>query len=389
MKLPRINVKTQYTRFKGGLDLESPSMEIDPGALLISVNYAADSEGGYSRIDGYERYSGQPAPSDATYYYCPCSFTGGGPSVGDTVTGAVSGKTGYVITVGTAYINVTKLSGAFGDTEIFNVGGVAKGTFTSAKTEKGETTSELHAIALNEAADVYRADIAAPTGSNAAGKGGLALLNGVLYAFLDNAGGTAGLIYKQSAAGWVAITLGNELSFDTGVAEINDGDVIVQLVSSATATVSRVVVESHAPGEDEDAGWAAGTVSGRLILGTITGTFDATNAIQVSGATKATSTSLATAITISPGGRYEFDVYNFTGSTATRRIYGADGVNRGFEFDGTVYVPINTGMATDTPEYVKGYKNQLFFSFNASSQNSSVGAPYVWDAVLGAAEIAL
>lgn len=379
MKLPRTSVKVDYTKFKGGLDLESPPLSISPGALLAGMNYMCASEGGYERIDGYERFSGKASPSDATYYYCPCTFTGGGPAVGDTVTGADSGKAGTVIVVGSDYIDVTAITGAFNDDEVYTVGGNPKGTFTAAKTEKGESTTLLSDTALNLAADVYRALIAEPTSSGAVR--GLVLLSGILYCFIDNAGGTAGLIYKATTAGWVAVTPGSEISFESGTGEISDGDTIIQLVSGATAPVTRVVLETGT--------WAAGTAAGRLILGTITGTFDATNALQVGGVTKATSASLATTITLLPGGRYEFYVYNFTGSTATRRIYGCDGKNRGFEFDGTVFVPIDTGMVSDIPAHVACYKSQLFFSFKGSSQNSGVGTPYQWTAVLGASEIAL
>lgn len=380
MKFPKVKVKTPYTPFKGGIDLESAAMDIYPGALLSGLNYVEGVEGSYERIDGFERYSGQPSPSDATYYLCPCSFTSGGPAAGDTITGVDSGETAVVIVVGSDYVDVTKLSGDFNDDEVFNVGGSPKGTFTGGQIEKAETSGFLHATALNLAADQYRADISAPTGSNSSGKGGLALLDGILYAFLDNAGGTAGLIYKETAAGWVAVTPGNEISFDTGIAEIFDGDTVTQDVSGAFAVVNRVVLES---------GTWSGNAAGRLILGTITGAFDATNVLKVATATKATSTSLATAITLAPNGRYEVDVFNFTGSTDTKRIYGCDGVNRGFEFDGAHYVPIDTGMTVDTPIHVKSYKNQLFFSFRGSSQNSGIGTPYIWSAVLGATEIAV
>jgi len=373
-------VKTEYTRFFGGLDLESPSLSIDPGALIAGMNYMAGTEGGYERPAGYERYDGQAAPSDATYYRCPCSFTGGGPSVGDTITGADSGETAVVVVVGDDYINVTKLSADFNDDEVYTVGGVDKGTFNAAQVEKGETTALLHATAMNLAADQYRSDIAAPTGSGAIR--GLALLDGTLYCFRDNAGGTAGLIYKATSSGWSAITLHNELSFDTGQpAGIAEGDTVTQLVSGATGVVQRVVLESGT--------WAGSDAAGRLILSNITGTFNNTNDLQVGGTTRATSTSTLSAITITVGGRYEFVVHNFTGSTDTKRIYGCDGVNRGFEFDGTVYAPIDTGMASDTPEHVAVYKEHLIFSFKGSSQNSGTGTPYVWSAVLGAAELAI
>lgn len=379
MKMPRVQVKSEYARFRGGLDLESPALSIDPGALLKGMNYVCGVEGGYERIDGYERYSGKAAPSAAVYYRAPCTFTAGGPAVGDTITGAASGSTGVVITVGADYINYTKQSAAFTASEVFRVGGVAKGTFTAAQTASGESTALLHATALNLAADQYRADIAKPAGTYAVR--GLALLSGVLYAFVDDATGVTGEIYKATASGWSKITLFNEISFTTGTAAIADGDTVTQLVTSATALVKRVVLESGT--------WAAGTAAGRLIIGTPTGTFSATNILQVGGVNKATASSLATAITITKGGRYETILYNFTGSTATRRIYGCDGVNHGFEFDGTIYVPIHTGMTADTPEYVSAFKYQLFFSFHSSSQNSAPGEPYNWSAVSGAGELAI
>jgi hypothetical protein len=64
-------------------------------------------------------------------------------------------------------------------------------------------------------------------------------------------------------------------------------------------------------------------------------------------------------------------------------------VNKGFEFDGDIYVPISTGMTTDTPSHVTFLKGQLVFSFHGSSQNSAVGDPYNWTPVLGAAELAV
>lgn len=377
-RIPKVQVKTEYTRLYGGLDLESPALALDPGALISGMNYAPASEGGYERIDGYERFSGQPAPSAATYYYCPCTFTSGGPSVGDTVTGADSTETAEVIVVGATYICVTKLSADFNDDEVYTVGGNAKGTFNAAQVEKGETSGLLHATAMNLAADVYRADIAEPTSSGPV-RGGV-MLNGVNYCFIDNAGGTAGLIYKESAAGWVAVTPGNELSFGSGTGLIAEGDTITGATSNATAVVARVVLESGAWGVD---------AAGRLIIGAVTGgPFQNPENLTVSGVEAAT-TSLVTAITISNGGSYDFTVYNFTGSTDTKRIYGCNGLDRGFEFDGTTYVPIDTGMTTDTPSHVAAYKEQLFFSFRGSSQSSGIGTPYVWSAVLGATEIAI
>lgn len=376
--MPKVNVESKYVKFKGGLDLDSPALTLYPGVLIATMNYIADTDGGYERIDGYERFDGRAAPSAATYYYTSCTFTDGGPSAGDTITGVTSGATGVVIVVGADYICYTKLAvDVFTATEVYNVGGNPKGTFTSVHTAKGESTAFLDAQALNLAADQYRSDIAAPTGSGAIR--GLVILAGVLYAFRDNAGGTAGLIYKQSAAGWVAVTLLEEIDFTTGTGLIAEGDTITGALSGATAVVSRVVLESGEWGVD---------AAGRLIISGGAGRpFQAEN-LTVTGV-EAAATGAEAAITIAAGGRYEFDIYNFSGSTDTRRIYGCDGVNRGFEFDGTVYAPIDTGMTVDTPNYVKCAKQQLFFSFGGSSQNSGVNQPYNWAPITGASEIAV
>ena len=364
MRLPNPRVNIDTVNFYGGLDLETPALNKKPGAIDVSKNYVADTNGGYSRIDAYERFSGQPLPSDAVYYQMPVTYVAA-IIVGDTVTGAVTGETAVVITVGSNYLNVTKYSGDFNEDENLTVGAVHKATVNGVIVQSGESTMFLHSTALNLAADVYRADIVHPVGS---GKmRGLSLLRGVLYAFRNNAGDTAGTIYKQSTSGWVEITLHHEISFDTGVALISDGDAITQLVSGATATVQRVVLESGA--------WGT-TAAGRLILSAITGTFDATNDIQVAAATKATSTSLATAITIAKDGEYRFKVTNFSGATDNRRIYGCDGVNKGFEFDGTTYVPINSGFDTDTPEEIIEHKRYLIFSYKSSHVYSDAGDPY-------------
>ncbi len=376
MKIPNVKTIPEYTKFKGGIDAETPPLSLAPGALLDGFNYEVGTEGGYSLIDGYERKDGRTAPSDGIYYYLQVTLTDT-VSVGDTITGVTSGETGIVVVAGTAFLDISKVSGDFQIEEI-TVSGSSVGNITAIPEENGEPLTLGHATAKNATADLYRADITKPTGSGPIR--GVGLLSGTVYCFRDNAGATAGLIYKETTSGWSGITLYHELSFDTGVGQIYDGDSITQLTSGATADVKRVVQKAGA--------WGS-TAAGKLILDNITGTFNDTNDIQVASATKVTSTSLAVQITIDPGGRYETIEYNFTGSTDTKRMYGADGVNRGFEFDGDVYVPLDTKMATDTPEYVFAHKRQLFFSFGGSSQNSGVGSPYEWTAISGASDIAL
>lgn len=374
--LPAVQTSQEYVRLAGGLDQISPAITIPPGAAITAQNYEPGAMGGYPRIDGFERHSGQPSPSAGTYQYCTVNLSGV-VVAGNTITGVTSGAAGVVAVTGTGVLAITKVVGTFTASESFQVAAVTVGAMTSLPLTRGYPTGAEDAIALNAVADIYRADIAVPTGGGAIR--GLALLRGVLYCFRDNAGGTAGLIYKATSSGWTAITLYRSLSFTGGNMALADGVTVTQLVSGATGVIKRQVLDSGA--------YLGGTAVGRLILTTVTGTFDATNALQTGGMTRATASSLAPLITIAPGGRYETVQYNFAGSTDTIRLYGCDGVNKAFEFDGDVYIPINTGMVTDTPLHVIAHKKMLHLSFRASLQSSSIGFPFQWSAVTGASEI--
>ena len=89
-----------------------------------------------------------------------------------------------------------------------------------------------------------------------------------------------------------------------------------------------------------------------------------------------------------PGGKFEFSSGNFSGQLGTLRLYGCDGVNRAFEFDGTTLVPITTGASPDTPKHVSVHKNFLFLSIQSSIFYSGVGTPFRWAPVDGGGEIA-
>jgi len=107
---------------------------------------------------------------------------------------------------------------------------------------------------------------------------------------------------------------------------------------------------------------------------------------------KATNTGWVLVVTpvLLPGGKYEFTNYNFTGSTATASMYGCDGVNKAFQFDGTTLTQITTGMVIDAPNHITAHKKHLFLSFQGGSiQHSSIGDPMTWTPITGAAELAL
>lgn len=207
---------------------------------------------------------------------------------------------------------------------------------------------------------------------------------GSLYAFRDNAGATAGAMHKSSAAGWVPVDLGFSLSFTSGgTYEIAEGNTITGATSGATAVITRIVLTSGT--------WSAGDAAGYLVMTSATGTFQAENLNVGANLNVATIAGDKSAVTLPPGGSYQFVNYNFYGGSGTLRMYGVNGVGKGFEFDGTVFVPITvTGIAADTPTYIAAHKKHLFFAYPGGQlQHSSLGNPLAWSAVTGSALLAV
>lgn len=96
---------------------------------------------------------------------------------------------------------------------------------------------------------------------------------------------------------------------------------------------------------------------------------------------------VTTGLVLSPSGNYQFVNYNFLGTTSGYKMYGCDGVNKAFEFDGTTFTQIDTGMgADDKPTYIAAHAYHLFLAFEGGSlQHSSTGLPLNWDAATGTA----
>jgi hypothetical protein len=370
--------------FPGGLDQTTPSQALQSGALREGSNFEVMLTGGYGRIGGYERYSGRPSPSDASWIIVQVASFTNVPTTGQVITQAGSGATGTVVTTSSSaagdYIVVTKVTGVFNETgAITTPGPIAIGTAT---TTSVSISIEDRARYTAAAADIYRADILAVPGSGRI-LGVVAMtFAGAdnVYAFRNNAGGTAAAIYKASPTGWVSVPLLNIVNFTLGgTAEPQDGQTLIK--GAVNAVIKRVVTQSAAT-------WA-GAAAGYFVIANPTGgNFSAGAAtVTVSGAT-VTLSGIQTAITILPNGRYQFDKGNFAGQEATQRIYGCDNVNKGFEFDGEAYVPITTGLPDDKPTNVAVHKGHLFFTYASSLLFSGPGAPFLWLPINGGGEIA-
>lgn len=211
MPIPKMPpTQTEAFLLKGGLDLISPALAISPGACRDSLNFECNILGGYSRIAGYERFDGRPSPSDQTYWSFPATISGT-LAAGNTITGATSGATGVVCLIdtttlpGTTYIAFTKLTGSFlSGGENLKVGGAVVAHAATAETRTGAPTPKANAIWTKAAADNYRADIQKVPGSGAIL--GVWMYNDVTYAFRNNAGGTAAVMYKSTVGGWTLVT---------------------------------------------------------------------------------------------------------------------------------------------------------------------------------------
>jgi len=99
---------------------------------------------------------------------------------------------------------------------------------------------------------------------------------------------------------------------------------------------------------------------------------------------------VVTTPSLAVGGTYDFLTYNFSGHSGYGKMYGCDGANKAFQFDGTTYTQLTTGMTTDTPTHVGVHKNHLFLSFAGGSvQHSGIGDPTSWTLATGAGELGL
>lgn len=388
--------KFDYIPFDSGVDLVTPSNMTRPGSLRECLNYEANINGGYTMIQGYERFDGQPSPSDALYYRIDVNITGS-IEAGDIVVDATTAATATVIEVNTeydesqAFLVVTKLSGGnFGIGNTINVSGSPEGTAEgdgdpgdTANIAGGAPSSQLDAQYKNLAADEYRSDISAVPGE---GKVlGVWLFNDVVYAFRNNVGSTQAVMHKSTASGWAAVTMPEVMDFTSGgVVEISIGDTITGKTSGATAVVTGIGLT--------DGLWSAGTAEGKIYFASKTGNFTPAENISISGGAgsdDATVTADSVTLTLLPGGRYEFETNNFGGLANSEKMWGVDGVNYGFSFDGTNFVQIPTTMAVDQPAHIAIFKNHLFYSFGGSVQHSGPNSPYEWSPIIGAAELAV
>lgn len=433
MQMPKI--EDDLVLFQGGLDLATPNLKVAPGHVRSGMNWEAvanEEGGGYRRVGGYERFTGQASPSTVNYVILVMSSWTLKPSLWASAETDLAGvqllgsTSGLHVLLGVRPVETPSCprigGGAYRQERLFSVedaadplwegqpyiiidsavtgnflvGETLQATFFDTAgnvsapwnvgviTAVGDTFSPL-SLRMNAevtaiVADRRRATLAPPPGSGPT-RGVVSLVSSgvrTVYAWRNTVDGTAAAIYKSSSSGWTAVPLYHEVRFTAGgTSAPAEGTTLTK--GAVTATIKRVVQESGV--------WADNTAAGRLIITAPSGGNFSSGAATV-GAINLTLSGAQTAITLLPGGRYHFEVANFRGQLATKRIYGADGVNRGFEFDGDVLVPIETKATTDTPKFVRAHHNHLVFGIGSSLMISGPGAPYKFAAAAGGVELA-
>lgn len=261
--------QTKYYPFNGGLDVVTPALSIDPGFALAMVNYEPWYNGGYRRIDGYERFDGHAKPSAAVSYGVVVSSLSGfntGTTTLAVGTGATSGAKAQFVSgtavSGTSWLGVTALTGTFtaGEKVLFGTN-TSTGTIVTAPsvgfgpsgtgTDGFLYTSEFLAAAQN----FYRQQIGTVPGTgNILG----AWQNGTnIYAVRGTGTSTLtpALMYLASANGWTTSGLSYATTlYYSGLSQLSasftatldaNGVLNVTAVASGTIFVGETISDTN------------------------------------------------------------------------------------------------------------------------------------------------
>ncbi len=389
-----------------GLDLISDDLEISPGRPKDGINYVLRKQGGVERVGGYQLFDGTPVTEIPDPSVDLSSTTITNPIGEDTLFAESAGEmTLTALNGGTAKVSFefTTVSGGvctftFDQPSAainYTVGSTEEGADITAETDTGAgaktntvaftavgTKSYVTLYFTTATAQTYDTFTWATTRASAMDQAldvrAVFQVGTTWYAIQNNSGETAGLLFQESATGWTAVALGNRLGFDVGlIAEVSEGDSIVGVDSGASATVNRVVRQTGT--------WKANDAAGFFCIGTVTGGPFQAEGLTVSGTLSANATGAETAITLPAGGSYDVKIGSYYAGVTGRRAYGANGVGTAFEFDGTTFVPIETGVTPDTPNHVEVGEFHLMLGWDTGDwANSSTLLPTVFDAYRGA-----
>lgn len=370
--------------FQGGMDPSTSPLLLSPSRCMSALNYEAVAEG-YRRLEGIERFDGQPAPSQARFWVL--TFIQGSALIatGDRIAGGTSGATAWVVRAdlddgawdGSAAgkLVLTDVVGEFLEEEALKRAGVTVAVADSLAEREAVSDYETFLDFTALAQDLRRTAIQKPAGSGPIR--GVTIFQGIAYAWRDNAEGTAGVMWKATPTGWQVVPASRWTGFIAGNTEINEGDVITGATSGATATVIRM--------KKYKGNWGQNSAEGFLVLLGGSGTF--VNEDVRRGSTYLAHIYGEEFVRFPPGGRYTTIEHNFYGSAPRTALYIANGVGNAFEFMNGVLSPVETFTPDDRPTHIFEVANHLGLCFRGGSVQVSVpGEPLLFDSVQGAFE---
>lgn len=361
----------------GGLDITTPPVLIPAGSLIAGVNFVAKPHGGYERIAGYERFDGSLSPSESKYFSVivdqeivnapssaavgPDTFTVLGVD-GDEVflygKPSVSVKIGATITLNTRAYTILEV------------------------VVSGAQSLKRHAELRHAAAELRRQQVAEVPGVGVV-LGAIESPTGGVVAFRADPSGAI-KAYRSSSSGWISVPFATQLRFKNGSVEIKVGDTITGGTSGATATVKEVIVVTGAFN-------ATTPASGVLVLSNVTGTFQDGESLLVSSTSRSVAVGSQYIPALPPALDLNWVMYNFTGRDGGDVVYFIDGnTDVLYRYDGTNIVGVSLGLSDSAAlSQINAYKGRLYLSAAASLFISAPGYPFKYDAVDGAAEIAV
>lgn len=337
----------------GGLDEITPPLQLVDGACTLMSNFEQGIRGGYRRIEGYERWSGNLPTESIRFQQMRLQATdaGGGIWVGQVVEGVTSGARAVVAgpetntspVLGTlaevlieptaTTIHVFGLAGQFQSGETIQIrdqlGATVRNIIVASAPFDLPASSALeYAEATQVAEDVYRNAVQPfhPSGFSEVRAVGVGAIGRQVYVFFVSTNASLGIVSLQA---WTPIV--------TDPSALPDGvSVNWQWEQAAIVTI------------------------------------DGSSAIFPTAPT-----------------RMDLVEYNFSGAAAAKKLYGVTGIGKAFAFDGSAFTAITTGMSSDTPTRIAIHKNRLFLAFGASLQFSTAADPTTWSPVTGAGEISM
>lgn len=380
----------QTLPLRGGLDIVTPAMMVKPGYAIAAINYEVEARG-YRRCEGYERFDGQPKPSDSTYVLLGLRQGTASIAEGDVVTGATSGATGIAIEDSTLTGGSYAEGDARSDVYLYNFDGVFEidepvevsgsqvavmdtGPYQDGAPFDAENAALIAAVRAKRRAVIGKVPGIGPVI-------GVLSYKGDIYAFRNAADGLSLGMFKATPTGWQQQTFGTLLRFESGSGEFVQGETVTGGTSGATATVERVALTYGA--------WDS-SAEGYLVLSGTSGSFTSGETLSGDASGAASAAEASEAITLAPGERVRGVTENFYATRGFERLYFVTGGGPAMEWDGAVLAPAYTGLDVEKekPTHIATHNLHLFLGYREGSlMHSAPGQPIVFDPVQGAGEI--